>query len=565
MPGTACLLNRSPAAAVLLGLLFAAARVAATEPPAFTADQMGGTLRHNFNAEPQTLNPLTSKDVYATIVHDHVFETLIERDPDTLEWRGLLADRWDISPDGLAITFHLDPRAAFADGHALTAKDVLFTFETVRNPGIDCRAAASYLEDCESCEIVDERTVRFLWKKPYFQSLEVSGTFAPILPQHIYRFKNPREFNDLNNRLVGSGPYRFVEWKTGQHILLVRNEVYWRRPPAFDRILFRFILEEQAAVQAFLSGDLDDLAVSPEWWVKLQSRPLVRSTFQFWRYMSPGNGYRYIAWNNARPLFADARVRRAMTHLIWREQILKTMAHGIGVVTTGPFWPRSPQVDAAIPPWPFDRREAARLLAEAGWIDRNGDGWLENPKGERFAFEFTAVSGDQMTRDLVRVLREEFRRMGIDMSIRMVEWSVFVTRLDNRDYDAIMLGWTGSVESDPYQIWHSSQIADRGSNHVGFRSAEADRLIEEARITLDPVRRNDLYHRFQRILHEEQPYTFLWAGESLRLVSPRIQGVRLHTLGLDWREWWAGPDQPARPAPPGRSPAPPWRSPEAAP
>jgi peptide/nickel transport system substrate-binding protein len=170
-----------------------------------------------------------------------------------------------------------------------------------------------------------------------------------------------------------------------------------------------------------------------------------------------------------------------------------------------------------------------------------------------------------MTRDLVRILREEFRRMGIDMSIRMVEWSVFVTRLDNRDYDAIMLGWTGSVESDPYQIWHSSQIADRGSNHVGFRSAEADRLIEEARITLDPVRRNDLYHRFQRILHEEQPYTFLWAGESLRLVSPRIRGVRLHTLGLDWREWWAGPDQPARPAPPGRSSAPPWRSPEAAP
>jgi peptide/nickel transport system substrate-binding protein len=110
-----------------------------------------------------------------------------------------------------------------------------------------------------------------------------------------------------------------------------------------------------------------------------------------------------------------------------------------------------------------------------------------------------------------------------------------------------MLGWGGGgVEEDPFQIWHSSQIAGRGSNHVGFRNAEADRLIEEGRATLDETKRNELYHRFHRIVHEEQPYTFMWQGESLRLVSPRVKGVQVHALGLDWREWWIGRDEARR-------------------
>jgi peptide/nickel transport system substrate-binding protein len=535
---TACL------QAVILGLITPAA--SADGLPTFTPEQRGGTLRRNFSAEPQTLNPLTSRDAYASMVHDHVFEGLIERDLDTLEFRGVLADRWEVSPDGKVITFHLDPRAKFSDGTPVTADDVLFTYQTVMNPEIDARALASYLEDVEACEKVDDRTVRFRWKKTYFKSLEVSGSFAAIIPKHVYAFKTPKDFNDTSQLIVGSGPYTFKEWKTGEQLVLVKNERYWRYMPSFDRIVFRFILEDQAEVQALLGGDLDDLAVTPEWWVRLEARPDVRGRFQMLRYTSPGNGYRYIAWNNSRPLFADPRVRRAMTHLVWREQLLKYLQYGIGTVITGPFWVKSPQYDRTMPEWPFDREAARRLLKEAGWEDRNGDGWLENAAGKRFEFEFSAVAGNQNTRDFVRILREEFRRTGIEMNVRAYEWSVFVTKLDNRDYDAIMLGWTGDVEGDPYQIWHSSQIADRGSNHVAFRSAEGDRLIEQARVTLDPAARNALYHQLHRLLHQEQPYTFMWAGESLRLMSPRVKGVRQHSLGLDWREWWVGRAEAAR-------------------
>ncbi|MBE3096857.1 MAG: hypothetical protein IMZ55_19475 [Acidobacteria bacterium] len=524
----------------LVGALFLFSSAAvAIQPPGFTADQMGGTLRGNFNAEPQTLNPLTYKDLYARIIKEYVVESLLDRDPDTLQIIGVLADKWEVSPDGLVITFHLNPKAKFSDGAPVTADDVVFTYETIVNPKIDCQNLASYFEDCRGCEKIDDRTVRFTWKKPYFLSLEFSA--VDVLPKHVYQFKDPKEFNDINDKMIGSGPFRLKEWKTGQHIILERNENYWANPASYDRVVYRFILEEQPSVQAILAGELDFLAVSPEWWMKLKDRADVQDRFHMFRYSTPQNGYSYIGWNNARPPFNDRRVRLAMTHLVWREQILKYMDYGVGSVATGPFWPPSPQCDTSIKPWPFDRESARRLLKEAGWEDRNGDGWLENAEGKRLEFEFCSASGAQGTRDMVRVIGEEFRRMGIDMHVRLYEWSIFTVKLDNRDFDVIMLAWGGGgVEDDPYQIWHSSQIANRGSNFIGFASAEADRLIETARMTLDAPKRSALYHQFHRLLHEEQPYTFMFDRESLRLVSKRVKGTQVHKMGMFPMDWWIG-------------------------
>ena len=526
---------------VLLLMVLPAASAPAAGPPKFTPDQMGGTLRANFNAEPQTLNPLTYKDLYARYVKEYVVEALLDRDPDTLQFVPWLADRWEVSPDGLVITFHLDPRAKFSDGTPVTADDVVFTYETIVNPKIDCQSTASYFEDCKGIEKIDDRTVRFTWKKPYFLSLEFSA--IDVLPKHIYQFKDPKEFNDINDKLVGTGPFTFKEWKTGQHIILERNENYWGNRAAFDRVVYRFILEEQPSVQAILAGELDFLPVTPEWWMKLKERPDVTDHFDFFRYSTPQSGYSYIGWNNARPPFNDARVRLAMTHLVWREQILKYMDYNIGSVATGPFWPPSPQCDKGLQPWPFDRDAARKLLREAGWEDRNGDGWLENAEGKRFEFEFCTASGAQATRDEIRIIGEEFRRMGIDMHVRLYEWSIFTVKFDNHDFDAVMLAWGGGgVEEDPYQIFHSSQIADRGSNFISFRSAEADRLTETARMTLDAPKRNALYHQFHRLLHREQPYTFMFARESLRVVSKRVKGTQVHKMGMFPMDWWIGKD-----------------------
>jgi len=564
--------------AVLVCVLAGAAAVAparsaaAYEIPDFTPEQMGGTLHRCISAEPQTLNPITGKDLYERYVNEYIFEYLLIRDLDTGKLQGMLAKDWDISPDGLTLTFHLKPEACFSDGHPLTAEDVVFTYNTVMDPKIDARSLASYLLMCESCTALDPHTVRFVWKQKYFKILESSGNLFPILPKHLYE-KNVqvspgtfqkggvKHFNDLVQGLVGSGPYKFERWNTTRDITLVRNEKYWGKPPAFNRIVFHIIQGEQASVQAFMSGDLDDLAITGEWLNKLKDDPRRGKQFELYRYDTPANGYSFFAWNHAKhvyeqtadgqyervekphPLFHDWRVRRAMTHLIAREKLLKYLYFDVGQVATGTFWPKSPQADPDIKPWPYDPVEAHRLLAEAGWKDRDGDGWLENEKGEPFKFEWTLPAGHQGTLDMARIVKEEFRRAGIEVTLRFVDWPTFVRTLDQRDFDAITLAWGGGgVESDPYQIWHSDAIANQGNNFISFRNAEADRLIEEARRELDPVRRNALFHEFDRLLHRLQPYTFFIARESVRMVSTRLRNVKVHDLGMETQEWWIPAD-----------------------
>ncbi len=557
-------------------LVYAGAGTGA-EIPDFTPEQMGGTLQRWMSAEPQNLNPLTGKDLYERYVNDYVYESLLTRDTDTLELEGQLAESWEVSPDGRTITFRLKPEARFSDGHPLTADDVVFTYETVTNPAIDCRSLASYFEDCERCEKIDERTVRFTWRRKYFKSVEVSGGFNPILPKHVYEKHvriDPekadeagiRHFNDLVQGFVGSGPYKFEDWTTGHEISLTRNEEYWGKPRAYDRIVFRLITEEQPSVQAFLSGDIDLLSVTPKWWVKLkeikEEDPERGRTFEMYRYITPSNGYQYVGWNNRKyrteagpdgekrtvsephPLFGDWRVRRAMTHLIARDVLLEHVFEGIGRVATGPFFPLGNQAAPDVEPWSHDRREALRLLAEAGWKDRDRDGWLENEAGERFEFEWSIPAGNQTYRDTCRIMKEELRRVGIDATVRYYTWSVFVTLLDTRQFDAVRLAWGGGgVESDPYQIWHSDQIADQGHNFISFSNPTADRLIIQARSELDTHKRNRLYHRFHRLLHDLQPYTFMRQRESLAVVSTRLKGVTPHRLGLDTEEWWIDPDR----------------------
>ena len=563
------------AAAAVAGLARASA---GSEIPDFTPEQMGGTLRRCISSEPQNLNPITGKDLYERYVNEYVFQGLITYDARTGEYEGVLAERWEVSDDGKVITFHLRPEACFSDGHPVTAEDVVFSYNLVMNPKIDARSAASYLSDCESCEAVDEHTVRFRWKKTYFMVVGSAGNIFAVLPKHLYE-KNVEvdpekakeagitHFNDLVQGFIGSGPYLFESWTAGTEITLTRNERFWGKPRAYDRITFRIITDELASVQALRSGDLDYLAVTPEWWVKLkqlrEKDKTLAAMFNMYKYNTPANGYAYIGWNHAKyedivkpsgeverierphPIFSDWRVRRAMTHLVARHTMLEHIYYNIGGVATGPFWPESPQSAPDVTAWPYDRREAQRLLAEAGWEDRDNDGWLENAEGKRFAFEWTLPAGHQQTMDLARVVKEEFRRAGIDVETRFVDWPVFLTKLDNRDFDAVSLAWGGSgaVEGDPYQIWHSDSIADQGHNFITFRSARADELIKEARSEMDRDRRLTLWHEFHRLVHDQQPYTFFIARQSLALVSSRMQNVQVLKLGLDTEEWWIAPDK----------------------
>ena len=139
------------------------------------------------------------------------------------------------------------------------------------------------------------------------------------------------------------------------------------------------------------------------------------------------------------------------------------------------------------------------------------------------------------------MIKEDMAKAGIVMNITFIEWSVYTQRLENKSFEVCTLGWGMGLEDDPYQIWHSSQ-ADKGSNFVGFRNEEADGLIETARKEFDPQQRRLLFNRFSEILHEEQPYTFLFTTDALVAVARRFHNVTVHPMGLTPRQWWVPKD-----------------------
>ena len=493
----------------------------------------GDWLIYNIGAEPGTLNPITATDAYeSTINGGNIYETLVKRDNVTLQVVPLLADSWEISEDKLVYTFFIKRGIKWHDGVPLTAHDVVFSYQKIMDPKVDSPHLRSYYKDIKNVEAVDDHTVRFAYAKPYFLALEFCGGI-PIVPKHI--FENGDFNTDPAGRSpVGTGPYKFVEWKTGSQIVLVRNEDYWGKRPHIRRIVFKIINDPSVAFQVLKREELDLAGLTPIQWSRQTQSEAFQENFDKLSYFTPN--YSYIGWNMTKPYFSDRQVRTALTYLVNRELILKEILYGLGEVVSNPFYINSPEYDKSIEPYPYDREKAKRLLDEAGWVDHNGDG-MRDKEGVKFEFEFLIPAGSETGEKIATILKEELDKVGINMKIRKTEWAVFTQRLNDRRFDAVTLAWSMGVESDPYQVWHSSQ-AEQGSNFVGFVNKEADRLIEEARTEFNRDKRIELYRKFARIVNEEQPYTFLFCRKSTVALHKRFKGVKVYPLGLDQLEWF---------------------------
>lgn len=503
----------------------------------------GDWLMLAFGTGLRTLTPLVSADAYASEVQGYIIESLLARDPDSLEWRGWLAEDWSVSDDGLTITFKLRRDVNFSDGEPLTAHDVAFTFEFIMNEVIAAPRSRAYLSRIERVTALDDHTVEFVFGEPYFNSLQLAGTME-ILPAHFYRrfLDDPRTFNESRGLLLGSGPYRLSDpenWTPDQgRVELERNPRYWGPvDPSFDRIVWRVIENDSARLTTFRNQDIDLYGARPREFQQLLDDTALTERARHFEYMSPTAGYSYIAWNQERggqpTIFADARVRRAMSYMTDVGRVIDEVLLGYAEPAVSPFSPRSPQHDPANTPVPFDLERARTLLVEAGFEDRNGDGILQGPDGRNFEFELTFFQDNEDTRRMVLFLRDLYARAGIVMRPRPTEWSVMLDNLRQKDFDAITLGWTSGIEIDIFQMFHSTQAVEGGDNFISYRNPELDRLIDAARAEVDEDKRMRLWHEAERILVEDQPYTFLFRRNTLAFVDRRIENLENTALGLN--------------------------------
>lgn len=483
-------------------------------------------------ADPEILNPLISSDAYSSTVLSRIYESMLERDNKTLAFKPMLAESWEIGEDKRTYTFHLRRDVKWQDGVPFTADDVLYTFERLRDPKVDAASLRGYYQDVELFKKLDSYTIQARYRIPYFKALEMVGSL-PILPKHI--FDTGEDFNrhPANRHPLGTGAYSFHSWKSGQKIVLTRNEEYWGKKPDIRSVIYQIIPDATVSFQMLKKGSLDFSSLRSIQWARQTDNESFASRYDKYKFYSPN--YSYIGWNLRKPYFSDKRVRQALAMALDREKILEKQLYGLGEIVTGPFYRFGPAYNEDITPFSFNLQKAAALLDEAGWKDHDGDG-IRDKDGVPFRFHFLISNGSKFAKSIGLFLREELEKLGIEVNIDQLEFASILKKIQEHDFDAITLAFSLPFDQDPYQLWHSSQ-AEKGSNVIGFKNSEVDKLVLQGRAELDPEKRAEIYKRIHAILHEEQPFFFLFTNPSLVAISKRFSNVQIYKAGFDSVEW----------------------------
>lgn len=531
----------------------------ATDPRDNPDFQIGGEFTEIYEAQPAKVTPIIQTDVYGKRIVDIVMESLGAYDPKTLRLRGVLAEAWQMDPNGLWLRAKIRDNARFSDGQPVTAEDLRWTFhDFIMNPQIEAERDRSIMDGIVKVEAISEKVVEFTYREALFSNQSLALTLY-VMPKHFYSQFEPSEINKSTGLLMGSGPYKMEtldpdnQWAPPQPVVLVRNEQYWGTKSPLERLRFKAIDQELARLTEYKNGLADMTTPSSPQFVAVENDSEWLKTNRNLKWINMRSGRAGIIWNcgprNGKLTpFHDKRVRVAMTLLLDREKMVRDIWKGIGEVAKGFANPGTLGDDPNRKPWPYDPVRGRALLKEAGWEDRDGDGTLEDAQGKPFTFEMTTFGGGEIAERIATFVKDTYAAAGIRVTIRQMDWSVGEPVRQQRDFDAMMMGWGASApESDPKQIFHSSSIANQGDNIGQWNSPEADAAIDAARRELDEEKRAKLWQQFEQVMHDEQPYTWVRVAPYIRFVKRDIGNVNTYPKGLEVWEYYRGSGA-ARPA-----------------
>jgi len=523
----------SRAIAAILGLLLAMLACAGAdrdEGPAAAREGQGvpatgDILVEGSIGDASNLIPLLATDSASHSISGLIFNGLVKYDRD-LNIVGDLAESWDISKDGLVITFRLRKGVRWHDGRPFTADDVLFTYRLTVDPKTPTAYAGDFLK-VKKAEVLDPYTFRVTYDKPFAPAL--MSWSASVMPRHLLEGTDVTR-SPLARHPVGTGPYRFKEWKTGQKIVLVANPDYFEGRPYLDGRVVRVIPDMATLFLELRARGIDHMGLTPLQYTRQTETRYFRTHFRKYRYLA--FAYTYMGFNLENPMFADRRVRQALAHAVDKGELIDGILLGLGKEATGPFKPGTWQYNPNVRRYPHDPKKALALLAEAGWRDTDGDGILDKD-GRRFEFELLTNQGNEVRAKTAEIVQRRLAEVGISVKIRIIEWAAFIKEFINkRRFDAVILGWTIPMDPDLYDVWHSSKTGPSELNFVSYRNPEVDALLERGRGTFDRAERKRCYDRIQEILAEDQPYIFLYVPDALPIFHARIRGIDPAPVGI---------------------------------
>lgn len=508
-----------------------------------TGPQQGGDLIVGTAGSPTMFNPLYSNDNVSGEIEDLIFKALVGSD---LEFNpvtdGGLAESVEPSEDGLKYTVKLKPNIKFHDGEALTADDVVFTYSIPLSDEYD-GVRKAYFESLESVEKVDDSTVVFNLKKVDVQ-FPVVGLGFGILPEHILGDVPIAELgeHEFNTKTpIGSGPFKFEEWKDGEYVKVVAFEDYFDGRPNLDSVTYKIIPDANAVIAQLQAGDIDFYAGIPS-----PDVPTVESfADQVGLKLEHGLAlsYTYLGLNQRDERFKDVKVRQAITHAIDREAIVSTVMGGLGEVAHVPESPLSWAYNPDVPQFGYDVEKAKALLAEAGW-NPGSDGILEKD-GQKLSFEIKTNQGNKVREDIVVILQQQLKEVGIEIKPVIMEFSALINDINPpaRNFDAIVMGWSLGTDPDPSGIFHTKEAAE-GNNMNGYSNPELDKLMDQQLQEMDKEKRKAQIGEIQAGLAEDQAYTFLYYPEEYRAMPANLEGYEFHAKNplYNIEKWWLKQD-----------------------
>jgi peptide/nickel transport system substrate-binding protein len=526
----------------LLGLFALALLTAATAGcPNRQKKTRPQTLVIHADSEPAHLINMLQPDAWAHRITSHnLFESLTRLDPRSYKPRGELASTWKVSADKLTYTFYLRQGVTWHDGKPFSGRDVKFTFDRLMDENVRAANARGTLEPfIAHYELVKPDEFRIVCKRvsPWFLT-NISD--LAILPEHLMA-RGDLNTHKLLRRPVGTGPYRFISWRSGRQITLERYPGYWGAKPKIKRLVYLFIRDPDKAVKLARRREIDFLprVRAAHWFGKVKKDPFFRHEFITTRHYSPGTSYILLNHGSeGKPSpFGDVRVRRALAKLLdlrrITDKILQRMAKPVGSL----FWIKDPNYDQSIKPMAFDPVGARKLLAAAGYTPSGGDKTLIRD-GKPLRFKFLLVTSSTSSKRWLTLYQEELRKAGVVMELSPIDWSTYVSRIRAHDFDAGALGMVQvGPFTDLYYQLHSSQAKD-GQNYGQYSNPHVDQLLEQIRSSMDDSARRRMSHKLQQILSRDVAMIPLFAMEDRGIVARRVHGVYSSALWYQVRDWW---------------------------
>jgi peptide/nickel transport system substrate-binding protein len=463
-----------------------------------------GSVTIALDVPPTSFDPRIAGDGTSQRLFELIFSSLVKKN-EQFEIEPDLAERWD-TPDPLTYIFHLRRDVRFHDGRPLTSKDVLFTFNSIRDGSIRTPKAGAY-RLVDTIEAPDEYTVIFRLKEPFASFLwNLTRGGIGIVPDG--------SGSDFARTPIGSGEFKFERYIQDGEVVLIRNEEYYGEKPALSTVTFKIIPEPIVMALELRKGTVDVAPnVLPADMVEVLRRDDDLDVLE-----AEGTRYQYIAFNLKDPVFSDIRVRQAFAYGIDREKIIKYLWRGQARAATGVIAPSHWVYEPNVKTYPYDPGRAKELLRQAGHSN----------------LSFTwRTSTDETGRLMASVLQQQLREIGVNMEIRSNEFATFMSDVVNGNFQAYSLRWIGG-NNDPdifSFIFHSKFTPPNGANRSHYSNPRIDELIEIGQRESDPEKRKAAYQEIQRIVAEELPYISLFYIDNVAVFNKRIAGMKLTPAG----------------------------------